>query len=216
MNKKYFEKAFWIIVIALSTYYFYRGLRFRFFEEGLGESLWNKKFWYVFHISFSIAPLLLGPIQFWKWFRQNHTKWHRFLGKFYIIGSLFGGLTALYLGVTIGSEYEGSIVPLILLSCLWIFMTSAAWITILKKNVIAHRLFMIRSYSFALVFVFLRIIGDLPSDKFFFFIQSPAIKDATQEWLSWVLPLLVVEFSLSWWPLLKGEVQMSLQSKGKN
>jgi uncharacterized membrane protein len=202
MTKKYFEKAFWIIVIALSTYYFYRGIRFRFFEEGIGESFWTKQFWYIFHISFSIAPLILGPIQFWKWFRQEHTTWHRFLGKIYIIGSLFGGLMALYLGITI--DYEGSIAPLILLSLLWMFMTSAAWITILKKNVIAHRLFMIRSYTLALVFVFLRIIDDFPADKLFFYIQSLAIKDATQEWLSWVLPLLVVEFILSWWPLLNG------------
>jgi uncharacterized membrane protein YozB (DUF420 family) len=109
---------------------------------------------------------------------------------------------ALYLGITI--DYEGSIAPLILLSLLWMFMTSAAWITILKKNVIAHRLFMIRSYTLALVFVFLRIIDDFPADKLFFYIQSLAIKDATQEWLSWVLPLLVVEFILSWWPLLNG------------
>ncbi|MCB0494316.1 MAG: hypothetical protein KDC93_18080 [Cyclobacteriaceae bacterium] len=61
-----------------------------------------------------------------------------------------------------------------------------------EKKIKAHRLFMIRSYAFALVFVVLRIIVDLLGDVIFFYIQSPEMRDATQEWLSWI-------------PLLKGE-----------
>ena len=201
MNKKTVSKLFWGIIILLSAYYLYRGIRFRFFREGLGDTFWNKQFWYVFHISTAIAPLILGPFQFWNWFRIHHVKWHRLLGKIYIIGSLLGGLAALYLGVTI--EYEGSIVPLFFLSALWLFMTTAAWISIKRGNIKAHRLFMIRSYVLALVFIWLRIVGDMPYDLIFFYIKSPEMRDATQEWLSWVLPLLVTEFWISWIPLLR-------------
>lgn len=201
MTKKTVSKLFWGIIILLSAYYFYRGIRFRFFREGLGDTFWNKQFWYVFHISTAIAPLILGPFQFWNWFRIHHVKWHRLLGKIYVIGSLLGGLAALYLGLTI--DYEGSILPLFFLSTLWLFMTTAAWISIKQGNIKAHRLFMIRSYVLALVFIWLRIIGDMPYDVIFFYIKSPEMIDATQEWLSWVLPLLVTEFWISWIPLLR-------------
>lgn len=204
MRSKIFSKIFWGIIIILSTYYFYRGIRFRFLEEGIGNTFWNKQFWYIFHISVALAPLILGPLQFWKWFRTHHIKWHRILGKVFIIGSLFGAVSAFYLGV-VAMPLEGSRLPLFFLSMLWFFMTSAAWVSIIKKKIKAHRLFMIRSYAFALVFVVLRIIGDLPGDVIFFYIQSPEMRDATQEWLSWVLPLLVVELWLSWIPLLRAE-----------
>ncbi|MEQ9414581.1 MAG: DUF2306 domain-containing protein, partial [Cyclobacteriaceae bacterium] len=121
MSKKYLGKILWTIIILLSAYYFYRGIRFRFFEEGIGNAFWNKQFWYVFHISAALAPLTLGPFQFWKWFRANHIKSHRLLGKLYIIGSLLGACSAFYLGV-IKMPLEGSRLPLFFLSVLWFFM----------------------------------------------------------------------------------------------
>ncbi|MCF8247086.1 MAG: DUF2306 domain-containing protein [Saprospiraceae bacterium] len=200
-HRRSFSRFFWVIIIVLSAYYLYRGIHFRFFEEGIGETFWNKQFWYVFHLITAIFPLVLGPFQFWSWFRKHHVHWHRLLGKLYIIGALLGGISAFYLGVTI--SLEGSRLPLFLLSTLWLFMTTAAWLAIKKKNVKAHRLFMIRSYVLAMVFVILRVMGDVPSDMLFFYIQSPELRDATLEWMSWVLPLLVTEFWISWIPLLK-------------
>ncbi|MBP6793671.1 MAG: DUF2306 domain-containing protein, partial [Saprospiraceae bacterium] len=107
------------------------------------------------------------------------------------------------LGVSI--ELEGSKVPLLLLSTTWLSMTTAAWITIRNKNSLGHRLFVIRSYALAMVFVFLRLIGDIPQDKLFFFIKSPEIRDTTLEWISWIIPLLVIELIYSWIPLLRNK-----------
>jgi len=126
---------------------------------------------------------------------------HRTLGKIYIIGSILGGLTAFYLGITI--DLDGSVVPLILLSTTWLFMTVSAWITIRRGNIIAHRLFVIRSYALAMVFVFLRLVGDIPQEKLFFFIESPEIRDTTLEWMSWIIPLLTIELVFSWIPSMK-------------
>jgi uncharacterized membrane protein len=201
---KFIYRAFWVLLIGLSIYYLYRGIRFRFFEEGIGDTLWNKQFWFVFHLASAVAPLALGPFQFWPWFRKNFSAWHRRLGRAYLIGSLLGGFSALYLGLT--QPYQGSIVPVVLLAILWLFMTSAAWITIRKRNIPAHRLFVIRGYVLALTFVSLRLLGDLV-DQFniLFFIDNPEVKDTTYEWLSWVLPLVITEFMISWIPLLKGQ-----------
>lgn len=200
MNRTHLNRAFWLVIALLSAYYLYRGIKFRFFTEG---NLSTKAFWYYAHLATAIAPLILGPFQFWTWLRVKHTHIHRTLGKIYLVGSFFGGLTALYLGVTI--DLEGSKVSLFLLSTTWLFMTIAAWITIRNKNIIGHRLFVIRSYALALVFVFLRLVGDIPQDKLFFFIKSPEIRDTTLEWISWIIPLLAIELIYSWIPLLRNK-----------
>ncbi|MGB4840153.1 MAG: DUF2306 domain-containing protein [Saprospiraceae bacterium] len=123
-----------------------------------------------------------GSFQFWAWFRKHYIKWHRIPGKAYIIGCLSGGLSAFYLGIT--QPFPGSIVPTLILASLWIFMTSAAWISIMKMNIQAHRLFMIRSYTLTLAFVFLRILSDLVYKyNFLSFIENEDVKDATYEWM---------------------------------
>lgn len=61
-------------------------------------------------------------------------------------------------------------------------MTSAAWISIMKIQ--AHRLFLIRSYTLTLAFVFLRILYDLVYKyNFLSFIENEDVKDATYEWM---------------------------------
>ncbi len=202
LSKKILTKVFWTSIILFSAYYLYRAILFRFYKEGIGPTFWDKQFLYIFHLSTAIAPLVLGPFQFWNWFRNRYIQLHRTLGKVYIVGSIFGGISAFVLGITI--PYEGSVIPLAFLSILWLFMTISAWITIRNKNVKAHRLFMIRSYTLALTFIFIRILSDLDHRKnLFFFIKSEEIKETTNEWVGWVLPLLIVELIISWIPLLK-------------
>lgn len=198
MKRLHLDKVFWLIIALLSAYYLYRGIKFRFFTDG---NLSTKAIWYYSHLATAIAPLVIGPFQFWTWLRVNHVTVHRTMGKIYIIGSILGGLTAFYLGLTIG--LEGSIVPLLLLSTTWLFMSVCAWLSIRQGNIAAHRLFVIRSYALALVFVFLRLIGDIPQEKLFFFIESSEIRDTTLEWVSWIIPLLAIELIFSWIPSLK-------------
>jgi len=202
ISYKTYRKAFWTSIIILSAYYLYRAVLFRFYKEGLGPTFWNKQFFFVFHLLTAVLPLLLGPILFWNWFRNRYLDWHRRLGKIYIIGSLIGGMSAFVLSIL--QPYQGSIVPSVMLAVLWIFMTTAAWVTIRNKNVKAHRLFVIRSYILALDFVWLRILSDLVyKHNFLSFIANQEVRDATYEWMSWVLPLLIVELFISWIPLVK-------------
>lgn len=201
-KKKLVLRIFWTIIILFSAYYLYRAITFRFVREGIGPTFWNKQFWFVSHLVTAVIPLITGPFQFWTWFRKHHIKWHRLVGKVYIIGCLLGGLSALYLSAT--QPYPGSVVPALMLALLWLFMTSSAWITIKRKNVQAHRLFMIRSYTLTLSFVFLRILSDLVyKHHFLSFIKNQDVRDATYEWISFVVPLLVVEFFISWLPSMK-------------
>ena len=213
ITKKIYRKAFWTSIIILSGYYLYRAILFRFYKEGIGETFWDKQFFFIFHLLTAILPLTLGPLQFWNWFRNRWTNLHRLLGKIYIVGSLLGGVSAFVLGVL--QPYEGSIVPVVILSLLWLFMTIAAWVAIRNKNIKGHRLFMIRSYMLALTFVWLRVLSDLVyKHNLLSFIKNEEIRDTTYEWMSWVLPILIVELSISWIPLLKHKNNIRSASVG--
>jgi hypothetical protein len=64
---------------------------------------------------------------------------------------------------------------------------------------------MIRSYALALVLVWLRVMYDF-QEYLFFFVQDEQARDGTREWASWVIPLLVVEFWISWIPQLRSRL----------
>ena len=208
MDTTYKKQIFWLtrivwsVLLLLIAYYLYRAFYYRFIKEGLGPTFWNKQFWYMLHMLTAVPIILIGPLQFWGWFRKRHMKWHRLLGKIYVFGSLIAGVTAFYLGVTI--VYPESVVPLMIASTVWLITTTAAWITIKRKNVQAHRLFMIRSYILALSFVHIRILSDLVENHgFLSFIPNSEVKAATYEWGSWVVPLLVAEIIFVWVPSMR-------------
>lgn len=131
---------------------------------------------------------------------------HRRIGPPYCGGATLAALTAAYLGATI--EYEGSRLPIVLLGLLWLFFTLAAWRCAVAGNVAAHRVFMIRSYGLALVLVWLRVMFDLQG-WLCFYVRAEAMRDATREWASWVVPLPVLELWLSWLPALRARPRIA-------
>jgi len=52
------------------------------------------------------------------------------------------------------------------------------------------------------VLVWLRVMYDF-QDYLFFYVQDEDMRDATREWASWVIPLLVVEFWIAWLPQVR-------------
>ena len=147
--------------------------------------------------------MLFGaPFQFIPAIRQRAPHWHRAIGRGYVGGACGGALLAIYLGAIVG-EYEGSRLSIALTGLLWLFFTLAAWRLAVAKNFVAHRAFMIRSYTMTLVLVWLRLMYDF-QDYLFFYVKNADLRDATREWASWVVPLLVVEMWLTWLPQLRG------------
>lgn len=196
------RQLWWALLIGLSGYYLYRAILFRFVPPGaLGPTLFDKQIWYVSHLAFALPVLLGAPLQFSQRLRRARAALHRQLGRAYVIGATGAALTAIWLGATL--DLEGSRLPIVLLGLLWLGFTLAAWRCAVRRDFVAHRQFMIRSYGLALVLVWLRIIGDVPGDTMFFYIKDQAIRDTTQEWMSWVVPLIVMELALSWWPLFR-------------
>ncbi len=191
------------LVSVLSLYYLYRAVHYRFtLPDRLGPSLFDKQAWYVLHLAFALPVVLGAPLQFVEPLRFKAPRWHRRVGQAYVVGASVAALLAIYLGAVVG-EYEGSRLSIALTGSLWLFFTLAAWRLAVARRFTAHRAFMIRSYAMALVLVWLRLMYDL-QDYLFFYVTNEDLRDATREWASWVLPLLLVEAWLSWIPHLRG------------
>ena len=192
----------WLAALAaLSAYYLYRAVDFRFLHANrLGPSLFNKQLWYFSHVLLALPVVFGAPLQFLPKLRQSAPHVHRLVGRVYVFGASGAAILAIYLGAT--SEYEESRLSIVITGALWLFFTLAAWRSAVAKNFLAHRAFMIRSYTLALVLVWLRVMYDF-QDYLFFYVQDGQARDGTREWASWVIPLLLVEFWISWLPQVR-------------
>jgi len=201
--RKRLPLVFWAAIVALCIYYLYETIGYRFLTPGrLGPTLLDKQLIFWVHLLFALPVLIGAPLQFWTRLRTSRPHLHRLIGKAYVVGATIAALTAIYLGATI--EYEGSRLPLVMLAATWLFFTLAAWRRARDRDFAGHRLFMIRSYNLALVFIWLRLVQEIPRDILFFYISDEGIRDTTIEWFIWVVPLLAMEVYLSWWPQARG------------
>ena len=192
----------WLAALAaLSAYYLYRAVDYRFLQaDRLGPTLFNKQLWYSSHVLLALPVVFGAPLQFLPGLRQSAPRIHRWIGRVYVFGASGAAMLAIYLGAT--TEYEESRLSIVITGALWLFFTLAAWRAAVAKNFVAHRAFMIRSYTLALVLVWLRVMYDF-QDYLFFYVQGEQARDGTREWASWVIPLLLVELWISWLPQVR-------------
>lgn len=208
MKRRAWGSLLLALVTALSLYYLYRAINYRFVREGIGPTLLNKQLFYIAHLAFALPVALGAPLQFVTSLRTKRPALHRAIGKAYVVGASIAALLAIYLGAIVG-EYEGSVLSIAITGSVWLFFTLAAWRLAVAKRFDAHRLFMIRSYTMALVLVWLRLMYDL-QEYFFFYVKNPDLRDATREWASWVVPLLIVELWIAWLPTIRRELDRAI------
>ncbi len=85
---------------------------------------------------------------------------------------------------------------------LWACFAVIAWVAAAKGDYSVHRAFAIRTFGLAFAFVWVRIMRVF-EDPLFGFISDEMMQDLTREWMSFILPLIVIEIWLSWWPSAK-------------
>jgi uncharacterized membrane protein len=200
---KYLWFTFWLAIISLSLFFYIRTFTdyaSGFIPDNFKLGFWESKIWYIGHIAGASASLLLGPVQFWKNFRAKYLRYHRIAGKIFIIGSLIAAVCAFR--ITLIYQCKPCRISLIILSIIWFFCTAAAWWAVKGKNIKAHRQFMTRSYTAALAFVFIRIFSLIGYDSLFTFLDTYQDRRTAGEWLCWVVPFLIIEFYMIWWPSL--------------
>ena len=192
---------FWSAIILLSVYFFLDNVIAFFYgyrNQNFGSSLFNNHLWVYMHLVGGSLALILGPIQFWKWFRNRYTPLHRTMGKMYMFGVLLIGISSSRL------SFISSCVPcrisLFLTTVFIVLSTFFAWKAIKDRNIKVHRQMMVRSYVCALAFVLVRLDQVLPMDFLFGSIEDGLMRRVVNEYFFCFVPLLIVEIIMIWMP----------------
>lgn len=192
----------WSLIVALlgvGLWYALDAVVYAVVRERPSHEPWFRTLSSFVHLTVATPLLLLAPLQFSRRVRAMKPAWHRAIGRVFLSCSLVAAVGAVYLGATF--ERVGSRIPLILFGVLWFAFSTSAWITARRGLFTAHERFVVRSYALALAFVIVRLLGEF-QDALFPFMTDQALRDASREWLSFVLPLLAVEVRYTWWPSL--------------
>lgn len=146
----------------------------------------------VVHVVASMLAILIGPFQFLPGIRKGRwLKFHRWLGRTYLLGVLFGGLSGLYMAQL---AYGGIVSRLGFgtLACLWLYTGYRAYRHIRKKEIEQHRQWMIRNYALTFAGVMLRVWVPLSMGAGIDFTSAYIVI----AWLCWVPNLLVAEWMI--------------------
>lgn len=134
--------------------------------------------------------LIAGLTQFSAYIRKQFREIHRYSGWVYAFTVLFlAGPSGLYMGI----YANGGIISqtaFCLLAVLWIYFTSMAIKSAVKRDFKSHRKYMIRSFALTLSAITLR------AWKFVLvFVFEPRPMDVYQlvAWLGWIPNLIIAE-----------------------
>ncbi|MHB1326563.1 MAG: DUF2306 domain-containing protein [Gemmatimonadales bacterium] len=141
------------------------------------------------HFLGAMWALAVGPWQLNFKLRNRSIWWHRWLGRSYVVAIVVGALGALGLAPYAQTGAVARI-GFGLLGLLWLGFTFVALREILRRNLEAHRNWMIRSFALTLAAVTLRIYLPL---GFTMGLSFEAIYPAIA-WLCWVPNLIVAEW----------------------
>jgi uncharacterized membrane protein len=109
------------------------------------------------HTLCGLTALLAGPIQFSSRLRQRHLKFHRVLGRVYVIAVFIGAFT----GIALATGRPG-LPGTSMQAAAWIVCTTAAFITARNRHILQHRQWMARSYAVTFTFVSSRVLNLWP------------------------------------------------------
>ena len=163
--KVFFQMLFWVPVIGFSLLLIYNTLPYFSFSKDFDfiqerSFLFQSNFYNAcFYIHITAGALCIGTalIQFSRYILKKSKSIHRISGKIYVAVVLFlGAPTGLYMAFFAkGSFWERAL--FMFMAGWWFVTTLNGLTTIHKKNVVAHKVWMMRSYAMAMTAVTFRV-----------------------------------------------------------
>ena len=141
------------------------------------------------HTFCGIIALVAGPMQFSSRLRQRHLKFHRVLGRIYVISVFIGAAT----GVALATGRPG-LPGTSMQAAAWMVCTTAAFITARNRHIAAHRQWMVRSYAVTFTFVSSRVLNLVPA----YWSHLGDVLSAVGVIAFTLASLLIVELGLNW------------------
>ncbi|MEZ0374588.1 MAG: DUF2306 domain-containing protein [Candidatus Sericytochromatia bacterium] len=200
--KKARSKAGWLLLIALYSYLLWlmleitlqyipidSGAAFLAIKQDYVGMLHYRIAFFV-HVFSSIFVLAAGYTQFSKRILARHRQLHRKLGWFYVLVTVcLAGPSGFVIGLYANGGLSSRI-AFCTLAVLWVLFTILATVSAIRRQIQAHRRWMLRSFALALSALTLR------AWKYVLVLAlHPKPMDVYRvvAWLGWVANLLAVE-----------------------
>jgi len=160
-------------------------------EEVYGDYYWFRASWLIIHVVTGLVATLIGWTQFIPNFRIKYMKAHRLVGKIYIICILIAAFTAFFLahyspGMNLAGRISFYVLPFI-----WATTVIFAYLAVIKRKIVQHQEWMIRSYVVTFFFtIFVIVTKYFPYETLN--VEYLDIM-ALVTWFSWAVPLFIAE-----------------------
>ena len=194
-DARWVRRMVWVGAIGTAVAFFmHAALRYFTFTEASYRSFWQNRHWLLMHVIGGTIALFCGLPQFAARLRERYRSLHRWPGRAYLLGVMFGVTRALYLsfhsvlGWTVG-------VATFFLGLAWVVTSGMAYLAVRRRQFAAHREWMIRSYVVTFAFVFFRVLLESP---LFAHAGTKVERVTALLWISFMLPPLVTEVVLQW------------------
>jgi hypothetical protein len=177
----------WNVVIAYSS--FATNVEFLMTKQAIIHLDSYRIAFYV-HISCSFILMVCGGLLFIHFNFPSWWKWHKRLGKVYVMLLLLGAAPS---GIVMGYYANGGLlaqVNFIFLSIIWWVFTYFGYRKIIQKDIISHKKWMYRSFALTLSAITLRALQMLLPMSMF---ADQGARYVFISWSSWLINLMVVE-----------------------
>ncbi len=149
------------------------------------------------HMLGGTIMLFFGAINLYIGATRRHFRYHKLVGRTYLIGGSLGAIVALI--IALGPAHKSDVAPILtntnisisVLGIAWLAAAGMAYRAVRNKRYDSHRDWMIRSYVLAWAFVFCRLASRVPT-------VADLGEGQTFIWLSWIGPLIACEIALQW------------------
>ena len=149
------------------------------------------------HMLGGTIMLFCGAINLYVGATRRHFKFHKLVGRTYLIGGSLGAIIAIVIALGPAHKRDGAIMltnlstSLCVLAIAWLTAAGMAYRAVRNKRYDSHRDWIIRSYVLAWAFVFCRLASRVPT-------VAELGEGQAFIWLSWVGPLILCEIALQW------------------
>ncbi|MBB5327271.1 DUF2306 domain-containing protein [Tunturiibacter gelidoferens] len=163
-QRRLFKPALWI-VMATAALYIILHIEVPLLRQYTERNYFRTIPFLIFpHIVAGILALLCGPLQFSYRLRHRSPKFHRVLGRVYVISVLIAAPLAIVLAYNrrIPHMMPYFFLASSLQASTWIVTTVAAFLTARNRHIQQHRQWMVRSYAVTFTFIGIRVLVQFP------------------------------------------------------
>ena len=149
------------------------------------------------HMLGGTIMLFCGAINLYIGATRRHFKYHKLVGRTYLIGGSLGAIIAIVIALGPAHKRDGAAMftnlstSLSVLAITWLAAAGMAYRAVRNRRIDSHRDWIIRSYVLAWAFVLCRLASRVPT-------VAELGEGQAFIWLSWVGPLIVCEIALQW------------------